>query len=190
MPEPIDFTLSEHELSTIEQAIRSSKSAALVKRATALRMLHHGQAPAEVAEILAVARPTPYQWFHRFRAGGLAGLETQARSGRPPIADADYLAVVEATLAQEPSAYGYAFTLWTVGRLNQHLQQVTGKQISDERLRLLLQARGWVYRRPKEDLAHKQDPEARQAASEFLAELKKQPAKSRSSSSSLWTKRP
>ena len=84
---------------------------------------------------------------------------------------------------------GYEFALWTIQRLNQHLQQVTGKQISDERLRVLLKVRGWVYRRPKEDLAHKQDPQARQIAEEFLAELKKQPARTRSSSSSLWTKR-
>lgn len=190
MSKPIDFTLSEAELSAIEHVIRTSRSAALVKRVTALRMLHQGQSPIDVAEILAVARPTPYQWFHRFRAGGLAGLETQPRSGRPPIADADFLAELEATLEQEPSAHGYTFTLWTVGRLNQHLERVTGKQISDERLRILMKDRGWVYRRPKEDLAHKQDPEARQAATEFLAELKKQPAGSRSSSSSLWTKRP
>ena len=105
-------------------------------------------------------------------------------------ADESYLAELDATLAQEPGELGYEFALWTIQRLNQHLQQVTGKQISDERLRILLKARGWVYRRPKEDLAHKQDPQARQAAEEFLAELKKQPTRTRSSSSSLWTKRP
>jgi transposase len=153
-------------------------------------MLHQGQSPGEVAEIFSVALPTPYQWFHRFRAQGLAGLQNQPRSGRPPIADEAYQAELEATLEQEPSDLGYEFALWTVQRLNQHLQKVTGKQISDERLRVLLKARGWVYRRPKEDLAHKQDPEARQAAEEFLAELKKQPARTRSSSSSLWTKQP
>jgi transposase len=190
MPKKIDFTLSEAELSTIDKAIQRSESAHVVKRATAVRMLHQGQSPAEVAEIFSVALPTPYQWFHRFRARGLAGLQNQPRSGRPPIADEAYQVELEATLEQEPSDLGYEFALWTVQRLNQHLQKVTGKQISDERLRVLLKARGWVYRRPKEDLAHKQDPEARQAAEEFLAELKKQPARIRSSSSSLWTKRP
>lgn len=190
MPKKIDFTLSETELSTIEQAIRSSHDANMVKRATALRMLHQGQSPATVAEILTVAQATPYQWFHRFRAAGLAGLENRPKSGRPPKADESYLAELDATLEQEPGELGYEFALWTIQRLNQHLQRVTGKQISDERLRILLKERGWVYRRPKEDLAHKQDPQARQAAEEFLAELKKQPVKTRSSNSSLWTKRP
>ncbi len=190
MPKRIDFTLNEAELSSIEEAILRSENARVVKRAMALRMLHQGQSPTEVAEILSVSQPTPYQWFHRFRAAGLAGLEDRPKSGRPPLADEAYLQVLEDTLEQEPGEWGYEFALWTVQRLNQHLQKVTGKHISDERLRMLLKARGWVYRRPKEALSHKQDAKARQAAAEFLAELKKQPAKSRSSSSSLWTKQP
>lgn len=190
MPKKLDFTLKESELSTIEKAIQKSASARVVKRATALRMLHQGQSPAEVAEILSVSQPTPYQWFHRFRAEGLAGLSDRPKSGRPPIADDAFLRKLEETLEQEPSALGYEFALWTVQRLNQHLQKVTGKQLCDERLRVILKACGWVYRRPKEDLAHKQDAEARQQAQEFLSELKKQPSKTRSLSSSLWTKRP
>jgi len=67
MPKKIEFTLSETELSTIEQVIRSSQDAYMVKRSTALRMLHLGQSPATVAEILTGAQATPYKWFHRFR---------------------------------------------------------------------------------------------------------------------------
>jgi transposase len=190
MPKTIDFTLSEAELSTIENAIKSAERADVVKRATAVRMLHQGQSPAEVAEIFSVALPTPYQWFHRFRAKGLAGLQNKPRSGRPPIADEAYQTELDTALEQEPSELGYEFALWTVQRLNQHLQKVTGKQISDERLRVLLKKRGWVYRRPKETLTHKQDPEERQTAEEFLVELKKTPAETHFLSSSLWTKQP
>lgn len=135
MSNKIDFTLSETELSTIEQAIRSSHDASLVKRATAVRMLHQGQPPVIVAELLSVALATSYQWFRRFRATDLAGLENRPNSGHPPIADESYLAELDATLEQEPGELGYEFALWTIRRLNQHLQLVTGKQISDERLR-------------------------------------------------------
>lgn len=190
MPKKIDFTLNETELSTIEKAIQKSDSTRVIKRATALRMLHQGFSTAEVSEILSVSKPVIYQWFRRFRTEGLSGLENRPKSGRPPIADEAFLKVLEETLDQEPGDLGYEFALWTVQRLNQHLQKVTDRHISDERLRLILKARGWVYRRPKEDLRHKQDAIARQAAAEFLAELKKQPAKTRSSSSSLWTKQP
>ncbi len=98
--------------------------------------------------------------------------------------------MVEETLDQDPGELGYDFTLWTIQRLNQHVSLVTGKRISDERLRLIVEAHGWVYRRPKEDLGTLQDKEARQWAAEFLEALKKAPSKSRLSSYSLWTKRP
>jgi len=97
--------------------------------------------------------------------------------------------VLEETLATEPAELGYDFTLWTIKRLNQHVSQVTGKEIVDERVRLILKERGWVYRRPKEDMVAKQAPEARKWAEEFLAELKRVPA-APPISSSLWTKPP
>ena len=45
--------------------------------------------------------------------------------------------------------------------------------ISDERLRLILQARSWVYRRPKQDLDALRVDEARKWVIEFLEEQKK-----------------
>lgn len=190
MPKTIHFKLNETELFQIDQIIKTSKRSRLVKRATAIRMLHLGHKPDEVGQALSVSAPTVYSWFHRWKAEGLKGLEHRPKSGRPAIADAAYLRVVEETLELDPGELGYDFTLWTIQRLNQHVSRVSGKQISDERLRLILLSHGWVYRRPKEDLGALQDKEARQWAQEFLEELKKAPSKSRLSSSSLWTKRP
>jgi len=190
MPKKIDFKLSDTELLTIEQSLKGSESTRIVKRATAIRMLHQGQTPVQVAEVLSVSQPTIYEWFHRFRGLGLAGLEHRPKSGRPPIADESYIQVLEETLETEPGELGYDFTVWTIERLNQHVSKVTGTQIGDERVRLILKERGWVYRRPKEDLAAKQDKAAREWAEAFLAELKKGPAPATPSSSSLWTKRP
>jgi putative transposase len=182
--------LTETELSTIEESIKRSESARIVKRATAIRMLHQGQTPQQAAKVLSVQPPTIYEWFHRFRSEGLPGLEHRPKSGRPRIANEAYCQVVEEILEQEPSDLGYDFTLWTIKRLNQHVGQVTGIEISDERLRLILLERGWVYRRPKEDLAAKQDQKAREWAEKFLEELKKGRSSKKMSSSSLWTKRP
>ncbi len=184
------LTLTETELEQIEQIIKTSKNSRMVKRATGIRMLHLGYNAGDVGQALSVSPPTIYSWFHRWKAEGMKGLEHHPKSGRPAVADATYLQKVEETLEQDPGELGYDFTLWTVERLNQHVSQVTGKRISDERLRLILQSRGWVYRRPKEDLGARQDKEARQWAEEFLAEIKKVPSQSRLSSYSLWTKQP
>lgn len=190
MPKVIDFQLSDPELSQINEVIKTSSHSRQVKRATGIRMLHLGHSPEEVAQTLSVSLPTVYSWFHRWKTEGLKGLAHHPRSGRPAIADPEYLQVMEATLDRDPGELGYDFTLWTIQRLNQHVAQVTGKQLSDERLRLILQARGWVYRRPKEDLRARQDQAARQWAEEFLEVLKKTPSSSQPSSFSLWTKRP
>lgn len=190
MPKRIDFELNDKELSQIDQVIKTSKSSRLVKRATGIRMLHLGYNADEVGRALSVSAPTVYSWFHRWKAEGLKGLENRPKSGRPAIADAAYLHVVEETLERDPGELGYDFTLWTIQRLNQHVSRVTGKRLSDERLRLILRSRGWVYRRPKEDLEALQDVDARKWAEEFLEGLKKTPSKSQLSSFSLWTKRP
>lgn len=190
MPKAIDFQLSDPELSQLNEVIKTSSNARFVKRATGIRMLHLGHTPEEIAQALSVSLPTLYSWFHRWKAEGMKGLEHHPRSGRPAIADPAYCQVVEATLEQDPTKLGYDFTLWTIQRLNQHVTKVTGKAISDERLRLILQARGWVYRRPKEDLSARQDQAARQWAEEFLEVLKKASSSSPTASFSLWTKQP
>jgi len=190
MPKQIDYRLNETELTIIEECLKRSESTRVVKRATAIRMLHLGQKPEQVAEVLSVSLATIYGWFHRFREEGEAGLDHHPKSGRPPTADENYIKELEEALETEPSELGYNFALWTIQRLKQHVSKVTGKQLVNERVRLILKEQGWVYRRPKEDLSAKQDKEARKWAEEFLDELKKEPVSAVTSSLSLWTKQP
>ena len=96
---------------------------------------------------------------------------------------------MEQVLEQEPKDLGYDFAMWTVERLRQHLEKETGIDLSEPRLRALLKRKGYRYRRPKHDLGHLQDKEAKAQAAELLDELKKRSSET-ISSSSLWTKRP
>jgi hypothetical protein len=73
--------------------------------------------------------------------------------------------------------------------LRLHLEKKTGTALSDGRLRILLQRHGYRYRRPKYDLGHLQDIDAKAQAAELLDELKKR-AQPAISNSSLWTKQP
>ena len=93
------------------------------------------------------------------------------------------LTVVE----KEPEELGYNFTVWTIDRLRLHLAKETGIELSEARFRALLKAKGYRYRRPKYDLGHLQDKEAKAKADELLDELKKRSSET-ISSSSLWTK--
>jgi putative transposase len=190
MAKRLNTQLTDEELITIEQAIRHDERARVRQRATAIHMLHLGKSPGEVAEVMAVTRATVYNWHSRFRAEGLAGLVNRPRSGRPSVADdEEYCRVLAETIDKEPPDLGYAFNIWTINRLRNHLEKETGKSLSYERFRLLLKEKGYRYRRPKHDLHHLQDQEAKEQARQLLEELKKGSGETKSSSS-LWTKRP
>jgi putative transposase len=186
----LKYQLKDEELEILEQAIHQDKRPEVRQRATAIRMLHLGNHPSEVAEVMAVSLATVYNWHSRFRGEGLEGLANRPRSGRPSVADdEEYCRVLEETLDKEPPELGYAFNIWTINRLREHLEQQTGKRLSYERFRLLLKEKDYRYRRPKHDLHHLQDQEAKEQARQLLEELKKGSGETKLNSS-LWTKQP
>jgi transposase len=189
MPKQINYQLNADELATIRRAIARDKRAEVRHRATAIHLLHQGKKPQEVADTLAVTLGSIYKWHHRWRSQGLEGLADLPRSGAPPKADEAYWQRLAEVLESEPQTLGYPFTMWTAKRLAAHLAKERGIHLSISRLRSVLRARGYVYRRPKHDLRSLQDPLARTAAEQWLQELKKEPSPG-SSSSSLWTRPP
>ena len=189
MPKQLNYTLTEDELPMVRKAIASDKRPEVRHRATALHMLHQGMKPQEVADILAVSLGSIYKWHARWRKGGLDALANQPKSGAPRKADEAYWRRVGEVVEQEPSAFGYNFTIWTAERLIAHMVAETGIELSVSRFRVVMRKRGYVYRRPKHDLKSLQDPQARAAAETWLQELKRGPLPE-NTSSSLWTKRP
>jgi transposase len=189
MAERLKYEKTDDEVKILEHAIRHDGRPEVRQRAMAIRMLHLGNHPTQVAHTMAVSLPTLYNWHARWKEKGLEGLANRPKSGRPGKADDQYCRVLEETIAKEPPEFGYAFTIWTVQRLRDHLEKQTGIHLSESRLRVLLRKKKYRYRRPKHDLHHLQDPEAKEQARELLEELKKGSSKT-ISSSSLWTKRP
>jgi transposase len=189
MPKKIDYTLTETEAEIIQKTIKQDKRAIVRQRATAIHMLHLGWTPAETARSLAVSPAAIYNWHARWREQGVAGLVNGKSPGRPPKATPAYVQLLEKVVAQDPPALGYAFTVWTVARLIEHMAQATGIRLSPSRFRALLHKHGYVYRRPKHDLKALQDAQARTQAAIWLDELKRG-RYDETSPSSLWTKAP
>jgi transposase len=188
MPKARDYQLSEQELAAIENAIRRDNRPGVRQRCIVIRLLHLGHKPEEIAVMQAVSKPTIYSWYDRWKQAGIDGLVTRPRSGRPPKTGEEYRQALETALEADPRSLGYDFSIWTIERLGQHLEKETGISLSVCRLRILLKRNGYRYRRPKHDLGHLQDQEAKAQAEALLSELKKRPAQT-ISSSSLWTKR-
>jgi putative transposase len=189
MPKARDYHLTEQELADIETAMRRDKRPEVRQRCTIIRLLHLGYKPEEIATMQTISKPTVYGWYDRWRSEGIEGLANRPKSGRPLKADDAYTVALQEAIDKEPSEAGYDFAIWTIERLRAHLEKETGINLSESRLRALMKRKGYRYRRPKYDLGHLQDKDAKAKAVEVLEELKKRSSET-ISSSSLWTKQP
>jgi len=191
MSRRVDFTLTEDQLGELEQAINSSPYPEVRQRAIAVRMLHLGQPPEQVAQTVMVTSNTIYAWHKRWREHGIAGLRDRHRTGRPSKADQAYIHELGRLLDSDPGGLGLSFTIWTINRLRLYLAEQTGILLSYTRFRALLSREGYRWKEPKHDLSHLQDRPAQETAEQVLDWLKKTSRLTRlpTPNSSLWTKR-
>jgi transposase len=102
-------------------------------------------------------------WLHRYAAAGVAGLEDEPRSGRPPK---DPLAqpIIDAQASQGPDCSGHVQSCWTVVLFTTFLATRFRLRLSPSSVRRRLHAAGWRWRRPRlapaSVLRRKRDPAA------------------------------
>lgn len=191
MSKRLNFTLNQDQLAEIEQAINGSPDPEVRQRAIAIRLLHLGQSPEQVAQVVMVTSNTIYAWHKRWREHGLAGLRDRHRTGRPTKADAGYLQELERVLDLDPHTLDLPFTIWTLNRLRLYLAEKTGILLSYTRFRALMSREGYRWKAPKHDLSHLQDRPAQETMAQVLDWLKKTSPLTPlpTPNSSLWTKR-
>lgn len=87
-------------------------------------------------------------WLHRYQLKGIAGLEDEPRSGRPPK---DPLAahIIDAQASQSPENSGHVQSCWTVGLLAAFLAVRFLLQLSGSSVRRYLKAMDWRWARPR-----------------------------------------
>lgn len=111
MSKRLDYTLTAEQLGELEQAINSAPYPEVRQRAIAIRLLHLGQTPEQVAQAVMVTSNTVYAWHKRWRTVGIAGLRDGHRTGRPAKADQAYLQELERVLQLDPRSLGLPFTI-------------------------------------------------------------------------------
>lgn len=189
MSQPNHYYLEPVRYAELLDILQNDARLDVVRRAQALQLLHLGHSMAEVSTLTGAGRTTLWEWHSRFLEAGAEGLHDKPRSGRPPKVGTLYVEELERTLEAEPAAHGYAFSIWTNERLCAHLHTQTGIQVSVRTMGGLLRRLGYVYRRPKYDPHHLQDPAAVATARENLEALKGGRVQEHTNSS-LWTKPP
>jgi len=117
----------------------------------------------QIAEIHECGEDVVRHWLHRYADEGVAGLEDDSRSGRPPK-DQSAHHVVDAQVSQSPECSGHVQTCWTVGLLTSFLALRFRLVLSGSTVRRLLHRMNWRWARPRlapaSLLRGKQDPEA------------------------------
>jgi transposase len=178
--------LTDTEVEQVRQAMQNPL-ARVAKRATVLYSLHLGYAPTVLAEMHDIDVASIYNYYHRFKREGIAGLPDKPRSGRPPKADATYRQLLEETLATDPQELGFGFGIWTLPRLCEYMSDKTGIILSSKHLGRVMEELDYVYRRPKKDPMQLADPALRDEFEQRLEVVKKAPQQVKLSYS-LWTK--
>jgi len=134
-----------------------------------------GRTKASIADDLGCSVGTVDFVRGRYRREGITGLRPKKPTGRPSRATADYRNALHAALTVSPLELGYGFSVWSVARLNAHLQKTTGIGFSEDQLSRLLHAEGYSYQRPKHTMKGKRNEAAYTKAAAALDGLKKKP---------------
>jgi transposase len=141
------------------------------RRRERLEMVKAAWLGSDVATIARWCGRTPRtvrRWLAAFRAGGVAALADAPIPGRPPKADATYLAALEQAVDSAPRDLGLPFDVWTSGRLSAYLREQTGVRLAPGWMRVLLHRQRFACGRPKHTLDHLQDPDEVAACEEAL----------------------
>ncbi len=128
-------------------------------RAHMVLLSDRGFTVSQIAAIHACGGDVVRTWLHRYEREGVAGLEDEPRSGRPPK---DPLAgpIVDAQASQSPPCSGHVQTCWTVALLTAFLARRFRLVLACASVRRSLHQMGWRWARPRLAPARKPDPQA------------------------------
>jgi transposase len=128
------------------------------RRMQAADLLEQGVIPAEIARQVGVGHQTVSAWRTVWRQAGREGLRAAGRAGRLPKLTGEQLVQVEAALARGPEANGYATDLWTLARVADVIERVTGVSYHPHHVwRILREQLGWSWQRPARRATERND---------------------------------
>jgi transposase len=124
----------------------------------AVGLFEAGARQVDVANRLGVSAQTASRWYRSWRAGGRDALVGAERLGRTARLSDGQVAEVGAALVAGPKANGFGTDMWTLARVAQVIEQVTGVRYSPSQTWLILRQRlGWTRQRPARRAAERDD---------------------------------
>src|SRR5437764_9494967 len=128
------------------------------RRMRAVDLFEQGVISAEVARRVSVSHQIVSDWRAAWQHSGRDALRGAGRAGRPPKVNDDQLAQVEAALAQGAEANGYTADLWTLPRVAEVIERVTGVAYHPGHVwHILREQLGWTWQRPARRATERDD---------------------------------
>jgi transposase len=128
------------------------------RRLQAAAMFERGKRQADVVTELGVSAQTASRWHRAWLEAGREGLAGAGRAGRRRKLEAGQLADVEVVLERGPKANGYPAEMWTLARVSEVIERVTGVRYSQAQTWVVLRERlGWTRQRPARRAVERND---------------------------------
>jgi transposase len=118
------------------------------RRRKAAKLFAKGVPQAQVARRLNVSRQSVSRWHQTWQEQGEEALVGAGLPGRPPRLSQEQKTAVDAELRKGPGAHGYTTELWTLARVAEVIEQVTGVRYHPGHVWRLLRELGWSRQRP------------------------------------------
>ena len=157
----------------LRRVVRSAQSVEEFQRSRAICLLARGWEVAKIAEALGTTASAVYRWRKRWEEGGAAALRDRPRSGRPRVYSKATRNRLCRLVERGPRRLGLALTVWSVLTLAAYVCFRTQTRISPSHLRRILHEEGYVWRRPKLTLRHRQNRKLYRMSRKRLRSLEK-----------------
>ena len=144
------------------------------RRMQAADLFEQGVIPAEVARQVGVSHQIVSDWRAAWRRSGRDGLRGAGRAGRLPKLNRDQLAHVEHELLKGAEANGYLNDMWTLQRVAEVIERLTGVTYHPAHVwSLLRQDLKWSWQRPARRATERNDEAIHQWVKKRWPQLKK-----------------
>ena len=142
----------------------------------AAEMFRAGKRQVDVVVELGVSAQTASRWHRDWLAGGKQALAGADRAGRKRWLSDGQLAEVETALGRGPKANGHPTDMWTLARVAEVIERVTGVRYSQTQTWTILRQRlGWTRQRPARRAVERDDEAIQRWVSKEWPRIKKAP---------------
>jgi transposase len=154
------------------------------RRMQAAELFAQDLSNAEIARRLHVSRMSVSHWYQIWQAQGSEGLKVR-RPGRQPQLSNQQLQQVAAALLEGPEAHGFETPLWTLARISQLIEKLTGVSHHPSYVWYLLQAMDFSCQKPEPVAKERDDAEIARWLAQEWPRIKRGPSSEGPRSASL-----